>query len=138
MSAGASHSTEQAMARAISWSKPWRKPCLETWSKSSTCAIARAIMEQADIYAYTHECHSKIYSPFIHSRFHIHVAQFIYMFIDTLSRHLLFVLYYCTSIESILAYCISSTALHPLSLQVVSGPIVVVLHRFTLLLIDIS
>ena len=107
---------------------------LQTWSKSSTCAIACAIMEQADIYAYTHECHSKIYSPFIHSRFHIHVAQFIYMFIDTLSRHLLFVLYYCTSIESILfAYCISSTALHPLSLQVVSGHIVVVSHRLILL-----
>src|SRR6185503_20035708 len=99
------------------WSKPWRKPCLETWSKSSTCAIACAIMEQAHIYAYTHECHSKIYSPFIHSRLHIYIALS-YTYIDTLPQHLLFVLYYCSSIDSILvAYCISSTALHPLSLH---------------------
>jgi hypothetical protein len=88
-------------------------------------------MEQAHIYAYTHECRSKIYSSFIHSRFHIHIEHS-YMFIDTLSQHLLFVLYYCTTIDStIVAHCISSTALHPLSLQVVSGQILVVLHIFT-------
>ena len=37
-------------------------------------------MEQADIYAYTHECHSKIYSPFIHSRFHIHIHIHIHVY----------------------------------------------------------
>jgi hypothetical protein len=63
------------LAQAIAWSKQWRKPRLETWSKSSTCAIACAIMEQAHIYAYTHECHSIVYSPFIHSRLHIHIAH---------------------------------------------------------------
>ena len=37
-------------------------------------------MEQADIYAYTHECHSKIYPPFIHSRFHIHIHIHIHVY----------------------------------------------------------
>ena len=70
---------------------------------------------------------------FIHACICIY-STFIYIYIDTLPQHLLFVLYYCTSIDSILvAYCISSTALHPLSLQVVSGHIVVVIHIFTLL-----
>ena len=58
----------------------------------------------------------------------------IYISIHTASHPLLFVLYYCTSIESTLvAYCISSTALHPLSLQVVSAAIVAVIHIITLL-----
>ena len=54
---------------------------------------------------------------FIHACICIY-STFIYIYIDTLPQHLLFVLYYCTSIDSILvAYCISSTALHPLSLH---------------------
>ena len=41
-----------------------------------------------------------------------------YIYIDTVSHPLEFVLYYCTSIGSTLvAYCISSAALHPLSLH---------------------
>src|SRR6476661_6717067 len=69
---------------------------------------------------------------FIHA--FTYIFTFIYICMDTLSHPLSFVLYYCTSIESTLvAYCISSTALHPLSLQVVSGHIHIVLHIFTLL-----
>src|SRR5437763_513855 len=58
---------------------------------------------------------------FIHACIYIY-STFIYIYIDTLSHPLSFVLYYCTSTESTLvAYCISSTVLHRLSLQVVFG-----------------
>jgi len=127
------------ISNILSWRKPYHgaSPGASHVSRHGARAVrapSLALSWSKLIYMHTHmNVTVKYIRPsFIHA--FTYIFTFIYMFIDTLSRHLLFVLYYCTSFDSILfAYCISSTALHPLSLQVVSGHIVVVLHRLILL-----
>ena len=70
------------------------------------------------IVRHTHRLMSHFFGSTFHSFIVLSAIAQIYTYIDTVSHPLLFVLYYCTSIESTLvAYCISSTALHPLSLH---------------------
>ena len=132
-------SSAALLSNILSWRKPYHgaSPGASHVSRHGARAVrapSLALSWSKLIYMHTHmNVTVKYIRPsFIHA--FTYIFTFIYMFIDTLSRHLLFVLYYCTSFDSILfAYCISSTALHPLSLQVVSGHIVVVLHRLILL-----
>ena len=93
------------MARAIAWSKPWRKPCLETWSKSSTCATACAIMEQAQICAHTHRYQFVVQSPFIHTFIHSSIYSNVTHQHSVLGCHISYSLYI---IVTILAYSVTT------------------------------
>ena len=128
------------ISNILSWHKPYHgaSPGASHVSRHGARAVrapSLALSWSKLTYTLTHmNATVKYIRPsFIHACIYIY-STFIYIYIDTLSHPLSFVLYYCTSIESTLvAYCISSTALHPLSLQVVSGHIHIVLHIFTLL-----
>ena len=121
------------ISNILSWRKPYHgaSPVASHVSRHGARAVrapSLAISWSKLIYIHTlmNVTVKYIRPSFIHA--FTYIFTFIYMFIDTLSRHLLFVLYYCTSFDSILfAYCISSTALHPLSLQAL---LAFVCHRF--------